>query len=187
MNPIRNALQDISNEERDAIKKHLWDCMAASSGSTEHSKADDDAWFAPSASDRIPLKVTRTERGWGGHFICANNCLFRRNTLLECGDVKIVVSTVGLMENYDKTPGKPKFRQIGCDRYFETMAFHSDPADTRYHDADVCRQVYFNAPWCIAEVDADDRANSMHEDVVAEITGRLAAGGQFPTTNTEEW
>lgn len=135
--------------------------------------------------ERLPLRVTRTERGWAGHFICANQCRFRRNTLLECGDVQIVVSTVGLMENYDKTKGKPQFREIGFDRHYETMAFHADPADTRYHDADD-QQVYFDSPWAIAEVDADDRANDMHEAVVAEITNRLAAGETLSTNNNME-
>jgi hypothetical protein len=65
--------------------------------------------------------VTRTERGWPGHFICADKCLFRRNTLLELGDVKIVVSTVWLF----RVNGQ--FQEIGCGRYFETMAFYSEP------------------------------------------------------------
>ena len=128
--------------------------------------------------------VKRTERGWAGHFICANRCLFRRNTLLECGDIKIVVSTVGLMptpQEYKKLGiSQGDFEPIGLDRHYETMAFHASTSDTRYHDADVTRQIYFESPWAISEVDADDQANIMHEMVVEEITGKLESGETFP-------
>jgi hypothetical protein len=116
------------------------------------------------------MKVERTERGWGGHFICSPYCLFRRNTLLTCGEVRIVVSTVGNYMLNDKV------KQIGLDRYFETMAFHSDPEDTRYFDADVTREVSFKSPWSINKKDADDEANDMHETVVAEIIEILHRG-----------
>jgi len=125
--------------------------------------------------------VQRTERGWGGHFCCAHRCLFRRNTLLEYQDIKIVVSTVGLMQDYH-APGFPNeisFDEIGHNRYYETMAFHSDPDDTRYHDVDVSRQVYFESSWSIDHLDADDEANAMHEAVVKEITTRLLQGETF--------
>lgn len=121
--------------------------------------------------------VKRTERGWAGHFCCAHQCRFRRNTLLECGDVRIIVSTVGLMEMPPDRGGG--FEKIGLDRYFETMAFHAQ-WDGRYWDADVHRgELSFKAPWAIAEVDADDKANDMHEAVVEEISGRLAAGETY--------
>jgi len=125
------------------------------------------------------MKIKRTERGWAGHFIGAPSCLFRRNTLLECGGIKIVVSTVGLMQHYNKDKGG--FMEIGLDRHYETMAFHSDPDDHRYSDANVQRQVYFNSPWSISEADADDHANFMHETVVQEIADRLKSGETFPT------
>jgi len=113
--------------------------------------------------------VNRYERGWAGHFICANRCRFRRNTLLECGETRIVVSTVGLMENSDGDD----FDTIGHGRHFETMAFHAEH-DGRYWDADVTREVEFESPWAIGESDADDRANEMHETVVNELMAKMA-------------
>lgn len=120
--------------------------------------------------------VIRTERGWAGHFICANKCRFRRNTLLTYNDIKIVVSSVGLMEI------DGKFETVGAGRHFETMAFHSNPTDTRYYDADVSKQVHFDSEWAISELNADDKANEMHEAVVLEITNKLLAGETFPVT-----
>lgn len=128
--------------------------------------------------------VTRTERGWAGHFCAAASCLFRRNTLLECGKIKIVVSTVGLMQNslYGRKDlqysalAKNRFDTIGLDRYYETMAFHANPKDARYHDIDVTRQVKFESQWSIGTLDADDKANLMHEAVVEEISQKMSKG-----------
>lgn len=118
--------------------------------------------------------LKRTERGWGGHFIAADRCLFRRNTLLELGETKIVVSTVGLM--FDIHSSERRFETVGADRHFETMAFHAKENDTRWRDADVNRPVYFDSPWSIEEADADDKANDMHERVVEEITEKMRLG-----------
>jgi hypothetical protein len=73
-------------------------------------------------------EIKRTERGWAGHFICSNWCRFRRNTLLELGDVRIVISTIGLMEK-DPEFKTNEFKEIGPGRYFETMAFHAQRED----------------------------------------------------------
>ena len=104
------------------------------------------------------MKLKRTERGWAGHFICSDRCLFRRNTLLEYDDIKIVVSTVGLMRDYEN---ESKFQKIGYNRYYETMAFYADSTDTRYHDADFGKQISFSSNWSIDHLDADDKANEM--------------------------
>jgi len=119
--------------------------------------------------------IKRTERGWAGHFICADSCLFRRNTLLESPvtGAKIVVSTVGLMK------GIEGFEQIGCNRYYETMAFAGE-RQGKYIDANVSREVGFDSPWCIAEFDADDLANDMHEAVVEELRLKLLKGYRPP-------
>lgn len=118
------------------------------------------------------MPIKRTERGWAGHFICADRCLFRRNTLLEREDTRIIVSTVGLMK------GSNGFEQVGFNRYFETMAFHAE-YDGRYWDANVSREIGFTSQWSIDEADADDRANDMHEAVVAELTCALVNGEIF--------
>jgi hypothetical protein len=126
--------------------------------------------------------IKRTERGWAGHFICADRCLFHRNTLLEYKDIKIVVSTVGLMVNIHSKdyPNKIEFEPIGAfNRYYETMAFHSKNDDARYNDADVTKQISFNSKWSLDFLDADDFANKMHEDVVTEISNELLSGNKY--------
>jgi len=124
--------------------------------------------------------VLRTERGWAGHFISGHRCLFRRNTLLTYNDIKIVVSSVGLMlMDYNKRT----FETIGHNRHFETMVFHADKNDKRYCDADVSKQIEFDNDWCIAEQDADDKANEMHEAVVLEITEKLLKGYKFEVSD----
>ena len=41
------------------------------------------------------MEVKRTERGYPGHFILSHRCVFTRNTLLEYGETRVIVSTVG--------------------------------------------------------------------------------------------
>ena len=120
-------------------------------------------------------KVIRTERGWAGHFICADKCKYRRNTLLNYDDIYIVVSTVGNLVFLGKR------EEIGCDRYYETMAFFSRDEDKIYHDANVEKQIYFDSNWRLGEdnIDwgkVDLQADEMHETVVKEITEKLEKG-----------
>lgn len=119
------------------------------------------------------MKVKRTERGWPGHFCCARDCLFRRNTLLEYGEQRIIVSTVGDMRRTGCESQK-----IGSNRYYETMAFNASLQDG-YLDMSGS-ELPFDSEWAIAdcEQDADMRANDMHERVVAEFTKRLKSGTQ---------
>ena len=107
--------------------------------------------------------------------MCADRCLFRRNTLLENSvtGAKIVVSTVGLMK------GIKGFEEISRNRYYETMAF-AGKQQGKYIDANVSREVGFDSPWCIAEFDADDLANDMHEAVVEELRLKLLEGYRPP-------
>jgi len=134
--------------------------------------------------------IKRTERGWAGHFCCADRCQFRRNTLLECGDIHIIVSTVGAVKNLDERGG---YTTVGYDRVYETMVFHAK-WDGTYWDAAVSNQIYdFESDWSIEPAtkehivgddliayDMDEQANRMHEAVVTEISSRLIAGEEFP-------
>lgn len=116
--------------------------------------------------------MTKTERGWAGHFICAQDCHFRRNTLLEHEDERIVISTVGNM--WSDAPNKTEPTEIGHERYYETMVFGATKQGL-YWDADVTQQVDFDSPWSIgeAEEESDEAANDMHETAVAEIENMM--------------
>ena len=130
------------------------------------------------------MKIKRTERGWAGHFICAQDCTFKRNTLLQYGKKYIVVSTVGSMrrKNIDGNYIQPE--QMGVDRYYETMSFYSDDNDDVYHDIDVSKEIYVpDAKWSInkKEIDLykdtiDNVANKMHEDYVSTVSQMLING-----------
>lgn len=121
------------------------------------------------------MKVKRTERGWAGHFIAANSCLFRRNTLLELGRKRIVVSTVGGMRNADGG-----LETIGAGgRFYETMAFAAHKSGP-YWEANVTKQLSFESEWSICAessrllpLGVDNDANDMHELVVAEFVRKM--------------
>ena len=69
------------------------------------------------------MRVKRTERGWPGHHCCAARCMFHRNTLLEYGETRLVVSTVGNL----RIDGE--LETVGLDRYYETMVFEATFVD----------------------------------------------------------
>ena len=119
--------------------------------------------------------VTTRERGWPAHFCSADLCRFRRNTLLEAFDPAgrriqaVVVSTVGMWVPLKES----KFSEVGVGRLFETMAFAS--MEDRIDGADVQRNVPFDSPWRLNEIDVV-KADAMHEAVVAEIQNKMLAG-----------
>lgn len=93
-------------------------------------------------------EVKRTERGWAGHYICANDCLFKRNTLLEYKNKKWIISTVGCQIcRHDLEPDYKRgdIMTIGANRWYETMAFESSYDE--YNDADVSKEIEFNSEW----------------------------------------
>ena len=123
-------------------------------------------------------EVKVTERGWAGHFICSDRCLFRRNTLLEYNNRKWIVSTEGAFRNREN-----KMDSIGHRRWYETMAFEAIE-DRGYIEADIMKQIYFDSEWGIwgdswEEVcdncngTPDNVANDMHDRVVSELIDKI--------------
>lgn len=116
-----------------------------------------------------------TERGWAGHFCGSGSCGYRRNTLVENGRKKIVVSTVGNYQPHGKINKKDKFENtIGCDRYYETMVFEAKKRGV-YWEADVMKEVNFKSNWALDELEeeTDLKADKMHEKVVKEIIKKI--------------
>jgi hypothetical protein len=120
-------------------------------------------------------KVTRTERGWDEHFIETSHCHFRRNTLLECGEERIVVVTIGTPDGGEQ--------EKGCGHY-ETMAFKAKKVGI-YWGADRTKKVNFKGNRHIpreyfhpSPETVNLEANNMHEAVVAEISERLLRRAQ---------
>ena len=121
--------------------------------------------------------VKITERGWAGHFISSYKCLFRRNTLVEGDSDSVVVSTVG---GYRPTESERLFTIGGGGRYYETMVFGAHK-EGEYVEADVSDERGFDSAWSICADrpdelpdDVDNKANEMHEAVVAEFAKRLS-------------
>lgn len=114
------------------------------------------------------MKVNTTERGYAGHLCVSSNCNFRRNTLIEYGDKRIVVSTVG---NYNH---RDKIEEIGCSRYYETMAFKAIYQDP-YWEADTSNEIEFDSKWSIdvIERETDKEADQLHEAVVKELKTKI--------------
>jgi hypothetical protein len=119
----------------------------------------------------VAMKIKITERGWPAHYCCASSCLFRRNTLIEYGKKKIVVSSVGSRLDEDEK----SLLDIGINRYWETMAFKSKQEGI-YTEANIQKQISFSSPWALGKAANDLMANDMHEKVVKEIAKKLKAG-----------
>ena len=116
------------------------------------------------------MEVKRTERGWAGHLCVSSSCRYHRNTLLEYGNRKWVVSTIG---QYFPFPDKEP-EDIGYKRFYETMAFKAK-LEKGYWEADVSKMINFNSKWAIDHIDydTDKEADEMHEIVVAELTQKI--------------
>jgi len=127
-------------------------------------------------------EVKVSYRGWGGHFIAANRCKFRLNALIEYKEIKIVVSTVGLME---LVRGSGEYETIGHERHFETMAFHAKK-EGKFWDADVSKQIDFKSERSYSSQDDEWKANKGHWAVVEELKTSLLATDKMEKDLTKE-
>lgn len=132
--------------------------------------------------ETVNNEVKITERGWAGHFICADRCLFHRNTLLEYADRKWIVSTVGNMRVFNHIAKKYEMDTIGYNRWYETQAFVAE-SKKGYIDADVSHPISFDSEWGIfgrtleemleKYETPDNAANQLHENVVKELCQKI--------------
>ncbi len=120
-------------------------------------------------------KLKITERGFAGHFCASRSCLFHRNTLIEYGNKRVVVSTVGNYQPNRTYNDKDKHEhEIGICRFYETMAFEAHKSGI-YWEADVSKEFPFRSDWALneLEMETDAKADKMHDEVVAEISKKL--------------
>jgi len=115
------------------------------------------------------MDIKITERGWAAHLCVSDNCGFRRNTLVEVGEKKAVVSTVGAYI----CPLYKRVTEIGHNRYYETMIFNASD-DGTYIEAETSNELNVDLDeWAInaesykdLEYGTDLKANNMHEEAV---------------------
>lgn len=115
--------------------------------------------------------VIHTERGWAAHYCASKDCLFRRNTLLEMAETRIIVSTVGDYRPRDTIGMEP----IGAGRYYETLVSYAYDADG-YWEMDYDKEIIPKAPGAICAKSISDlpplvsnAADQMHERIVDEM------------------
>ena len=128
--------------------------------------------------------IVKTERGWPGHYDGWHYCGFRRNTLVECGDIKIVVSTIGNfcpdvrygMDGFcsDTSPEKISLYETVCFMATQFVCYLDADKDKKLSlpilgDMNIPKGTPFS-------MDLDNRANEMHDNVVFEVTRLITSG-----------
>lgn len=120
------------------------------------------------------MKISVVERGWPAHYICADRCRFRRNTLVGEVGKGVVVSTVGNMVIDGQID---TVAAVGC--YYETLAFAAVQRG-EYVEADVTKELQFPGKKRINAMGAEDLpanvsniANAMHDAAVAWFVAKL--------------
>ncbi len=112
-------------------------------------------------------KINIQERGWAAHFIRSDQCTFTRNTLVERGTKKIIISTVGAFKPSVNSEVQPVG---GLKHFYETKAFRAVYLNP-YWEADPGKELKIMSLSHLNyyRYDSDIKANEMHDDVVKEI------------------
>lgn len=123
-------------------------------------------------------EVILEERGWPGHYVWCSYCEFRRNSLVTCEDVNIVVSTVGFQtKQSDTDPFSFEVVEIAIGRHYETMAFVAD--NSEHKNADIDRKIELGCKWEInleGETEKHLEADDMHGEAVMWVADQLLNG-----------
>lgn len=107
------------------------------------------------------MEVKETYRGWQGHFCCP--CRYHLNTLLELGDTKIIVSTIGNYVGNEKIP-----QWIGANRYFETLVFKAVKKG-KFIDIDVSEELCeFDKAYFVQDGTIEDEYFWQRQELSAE-------------------
>ena len=117
-------------------------------------------------------KVKTTERGWVGHFIGGDRCLYHRNTLIEYKNKKWIISTVGLYKN--PTTNKIDILCGGGRAYYETKAFVAN-FENGYWEIDAGKEIAFDNQCAIYHCGytADKEADQLHDKIVEELKYKI--------------
>jgi hypothetical protein len=114
------------------------------------------------------MDVIVTERGYSAHFCLSERCRFVRNTLLEYGDNKLIVSTVGRMRSLDDK----KYERTNASAYYETMVFKAVYIEP-YWEIDPLSELYIDGvPRELTEDichESDFKADLIHDNMVNHI------------------
>ena len=133
------------------------------------------------ADKEHPMTVIRTERGFLAECISGRNCRYHRNTLLQNGARRVVVSTIGDRPGLGRR-GAYEAMALSGRRYYETEVFDACKIGANWN-ADTSRVVRFNSTSAITASDPNglpedvySQADAMHEAAVEEIAAKLLAG-----------
>lgn len=121
--------------------------------------------------------IKRTERGWCGYIQGYQYCLFRRNTLIEYNNKKIVIATLGNFID----PFRWKVMPLKDDIWYESIAGYAIDSNGYWdiNPQDIipirCKHTISGTLDHIVEKigTPDIYANKIHEDVVNEMIDRI--------------